>query len=263
MTKDREPISSAFEAILDSWAAGHINTMMPGQIVSFDRSTGTAVVTPCFKRKYLGQDEPVIMAPINDVPVFIIGSGDRWLTVDLTIDSYVILLISQRSIATWMQDGGIVDPVHDRKFAITDAIALAGLNPLSDALSPDIAEDAIAMRTRDNNAHVAIDEDANVDIRARTGAPIASYSRVKVAAGGGKSVQINDGSGTAIEFARLKTAFDQLKADHDALVVKYNAHIHPGVVTGEDVTLVIVPPHVELPSTADMTAAESSTVKIP
>lgn len=75
---------------------------------------------------------------------------------------------------------------------------------------------------------------------------------------GGGCVKIGSGTGTAVEFARLKIAFDQLKADHDS-------HVHPAGKlldsTGAACTGSTTVPAAG--STADMTAAQSPSVFIP
>jgi hypothetical protein len=80
------------------------------------------------------------------------------------------------------------------------------------------------------------------------------------------SVEINFGTDSAIAFSRMKTAFDQLKTDFDALVSLYNAHIHITTATvGAGPTPGVISPTTSTgsPSTADMTAAESPTIKVP
>jgi len=63
------------------------------------------------------------------------------------------------------------------------------------------------------------------------------------------TIQLNNGQGTAVEFARLKTAFD-------AFIIEYNAHTHAKAGVGTP-----TPPVV--PSTATIDAAESKTVMLP
>jgi phage gp45-like len=79
-------------------------------------------------------------------------------------------------------------------------------------------------------------------------------------------IVVNGGGGTAIEFARMKEAFDQLKSDFDNLVTAYNAHIHVTTATvGATPTPGVIAPTTSTgaPSTADMTEAESGTVEVP
>jgi len=75
------------------------------------------------------------------------------------------------------------------------------------------------------------------------------------------TVELNGGGGTAVEYSRLKTAFDQLKSDFDTLVGVFNAHVHPGVTAGVASTGSTATPGST--SSADMSPAESDTVTLP
>lgn len=68
------------------------------------------------------------------------------------------------------------------------------------------------------------------------------------------TLQLNNGSGTAVEFARLKSAFDQLVSDFNAHTHNYSIPLHVSS-TG--------PTAAPTATTADMTNAESKTVKLP
>ena len=72
------------------------------------------------------------------------------------------------------------------------------------------------------------------------------------------TIRVNGGSGTAVEFARMKQAFDSLVLQVNTLVTAFNAHTH--AVAGA-VANAPLPPAVSV--TADMAAAESETVVIP
>lgn len=66
----------------------------------------------------------------------------------------------------------------------------------------------------------------------------------------GGNLELNGNTYSAVRFAELQTAFNQLKSDFDL-------HVHGGVQTGAGSTAAPVP------STADITPAESVTVKLP
>lgn len=187
---ERERLEVAIVDIIKSYLAGHVNTVMPGQIVSFNRSEGTATIQPCFQRVYADRDDPETLPPIEDVPVFFFGSGNRWLTVDLEEDSYVILLFAQRALATWFEQGGIVDPAQSRKFALSDAIALAGLKPATDSI--DIEPDSIELRNEEGLSYVRINADDNVEIQAQR--PESTAARILVQREPQHRVILNDGS---------------------------------------------------------------------
>lgn len=230
--------------------AGHVNTSMPGQVVSFDRDNQTVSVRPCFQRKYFGLDDSVELAIISDVPIVLPGSGDRWITCDIKIDSYVILVFSQRSLAVWLNSGGVVDPAQARKFHLSDAVAIPGPNPFPDSLE-DVEVDEISMRTRDNKSYIRINTDTDIELAAGAG---ESTSSLILDAYNGR-ITLNEGTGTAIEFARMKTAFDELTTKFNLHIGKYNLHVHglPGTP----------PTTLDTPTTADMSLAESNKIKIP
>lgn len=157
MTSDRTDVSVAFDSIRHA-ILSDIRTCMPGQIVSFDRDNQTATIQPCLKRRIKGRVDPIAYPPVEDVPVVFFGSGDYWITVDLKADSYVLLCASERSIATWLDQGGIQDPTVKHKFDISDVFAIPGPNPNPTALST-VTADALELRTRDNNVVLRIEDD--------------------------------------------------------------------------------------------------------
>jgi len=84
-------------------------------------------------------------------------------------------------------------------------------------------------------------------------------------------VELNNGTDSAIAFARMKTAFDLLRTEINTFVVAFNAlvtlfgtHVHtlvtPGVASSGPPPAPGVP---AVPATATMDAAESPTVKVP
>lgn len=74
-------------------------------------------------------------------------------------------------------------------------------------------------------------------------------------------MEIGGNANFAARFNELKSGFDQLLGDHNALVSKYNTHVHPGVVVGPGSSLVT--PSIESPSTASIDAAKIDEIKFP
>ncbi len=66
----------------------------------------------------------------------------------------------------------------------------------------------------------------------------------------GGDLELNGNANTAVRFTDLETAFNALKSD-------YNTHVHAGVTSGGASTAIATPQ-----STADMSGAESPTVKL-
>lgn len=226
-------LGTMFREIIDSYVM-NMYTCLPAQVISFDRSNQTCEVQPVLKIKFYDEPEAVNLPIITDVPVVFPGSGDFWVTVDVKADSYVLLVFSQRSIASWLNGGGVVEPEVSRKFHISDAIAIPGINPFPDAIE-NFDADCITIRNRNNDQFVKVKADC---------------------------VEVNGNADFAVAYNDLKAAFDQLKSDFDNFVnLKYNLHVHPGVVAGPASTGVT--PLVGASSTADMSGAKVDTVKLP
>jgi hypothetical protein len=89
-----------------------------------------------------------------------------------------------------------------------------------------------------------------------SGGAIAAF--VNFLAGG--NLELNGNDYSAVRYQELETAFNQLKSDFNNLVTAYNAHSHTGVTVGAGVTG--SPVAAGVPSEADISPAESDTVKI-
>ncbi len=151
MTEDRTPLDNAFDQIFDALITGKINTIKIGRVTEFQKTKPPKVsVQIVNKRLYEGAEEAELLPIIEDVPIVYPGSGDWWLTFPVVKDSYVVLLVSDRSIADWLDQGGVVEPSKRRKFDISDAIAIAGILPDPENLD-SIDDDGIALRKKDNS----------------------------------------------------------------------------------------------------------------
>ena len=102
-------------------------TAMPGQIVSYNASTGLCVVKPLLQRKYVGEDSPIDLPNITNVPVCFPSMGKSRLRFPIKAGDEGQILWQQRSIDGWLQRGGTVDPEDPRKFNISDATFWPGL----------------------------------------------------------------------------------------------------------------------------------------
>ena len=144
--------------ILDSWARGQIHTCMPGTVTAFtDRGTPQVSVRPGFKRLKEGADVAEDLPIIENVPVVYPGGSDYMIVFDLPVDSPVLLVFTERSIGSWMQQGGSADPALDHMFDLSDAIAIPGLIPHPSELPTDVIEDGIEIRNRDGDVYIKID----------------------------------------------------------------------------------------------------------
>jgi hypothetical protein len=103
---------------------------LPGQIDSYDPSSGKATVQPLLREKYADGDvvEP---PPIPNVPVVFPRTAAASITLPIARGDGVLLLFCQRSMDTWLSSGGVANPDDIRMHSLSDAIAIPGLVPFS------------------------------------------------------------------------------------------------------------------------------------
>lgn len=115
-----------------------IHICLPGRIESYDYTTQKASVKPLLKRVYEDDGEIQALPVIVDVPVIFARSGGASLTFPIAEGDGVLLIFAERSLDEWLTLGGDQAPVDPRKFDLTDAIAIPGLNSFNvDSLDPN------------------------------------------------------------------------------------------------------------------------------
>jgi len=168
MTNATERPDTALAEIFDSLMRD-VHTCMPGIVTAFDRDTQTATVQPCLQRKFKGM-EPQNLPVVENVPIVYPGSGDLWLVFDIEVDSYVLLVFSERAIATWMEKGDVVDPKLRRTFNLSDAIAIPGLLPGPVQFSGAVVEGEIGLRSADGTKKAVLDSSGVLTVNSQVDA---------------------------------------------------------------------------------------------
>ena len=221
MTADsRSSLETAIQAGIDA-ALKELHTCLPGEIVSFDPVEQTADIQLSIKRKQSGG---LVNIPVlKEVPIRYLAGSTYTITFPLVEGDNVLVVFAERSIDTWLVNGGIQDPADIRKHSFSDAFAFPMMYSQSGKIA-NFDNDNMQIRTRDGSAEITIK--ANGDI------------------------ELNGNGDTAVRFSDLKTAFDTLKSE-------FNAHTHPTAPAGP----ISTPSNA--PSAADIDPAEVTTVKVP
>lgn len=143
-----------------------VHTALPGIVKSYDPTTNKATVQPALNKKYV--TGPMPMPILENVPVMFSGGTNFNITFPISEGDYVLLIFIERSIDLWLSVGGQVTPDDPRKFDLSDAIAIPGLQPFTGDFSQ-----------RNNNEFVIsfagseIVIQANGDIQIKTGNKVA------------------------------------------------------------------------------------------
>lgn len=136
-----EVLRRAVDARLES-----VNTAIPARVESYDRATQTISAQPLVRAIYFdesGARQSERLPMVTRVPVVFQGAGDYASTFPLAKGDTVLLVFAQASIDKWLARGGDVDPLDDRRFDLSDAIAIPGLRSRPSSLdSSATASDA-------------------------------------------------------------------------------------------------------------------------
>lgn len=148
----RITIEELIQIGIDS-ATKELHTALPGVIETFYPDKQLADIQVTIKRK-LG-DELVNLPKLVEVPVCYPKTSNFSITFPLSEGDHVLLIFAERSIDTWLQDGGIQAPYESRTHSLSDAFAIPILFPQNDVIS-SFNTNAIEIRSDDRAAFISI-----------------------------------------------------------------------------------------------------------
>lgn len=108
----------------------NVHIALPAKVVKYIASNAAVDAQPTLRMPYKdeGGDRQTEELPvIPNVPVIFPGSGPNRITFPIEIGDTVMLLFSEASLDKWMSEGGVVDPLDDRRNHLSDAVAIPGL----------------------------------------------------------------------------------------------------------------------------------------
>ena len=135
-------------------ATEDIHTAVPAVIVSFDPSSGMAVVQP--KAKYKKPNNEWINYPqVSGVPVVFPQSKNVAIAFPVKAGDNCLLVFSETAIDYWLY-GKETDT--DLRFDLSSAIAIPNLSTMgNDAMQEACAEDAVVLKAFDTKLKVGND----------------------------------------------------------------------------------------------------------
>lgn len=107
----------------------NVHTALPGIVKSYDPTTNKASIQPALNKNYASG--PMPMPLLENVPILFPGGTSFNVTFPVNIGDYVLLIFIERSIDLWLSVGGQVTPNDPRKFDLSDAVAIPGLQPFT------------------------------------------------------------------------------------------------------------------------------------
>jgi hypothetical protein len=102
-----------------------MNTALPGEVVSYDASTGKAEVRALVRQTY---EDGVTLTPpvISNVPIIMPRTRGASLTLPVASGDPVLIVFAQWSIDRWASEGRLVNAGDARTHSMSDAVAFLG-----------------------------------------------------------------------------------------------------------------------------------------
>lgn len=216
-------MSSIPQMFADSVSAilSNIHTALPGIIKSYDATTNKATIQPALNKAYVTGSMP--MPLLENVPIMFPGGKDFNITYPINEGDYVLLIFIERSIDLWLSVGGQVTPDDPRKFDLSDAVAIPGLQPFTGDFSERNNTDfsinyAGSSITIKSNGDIIINTVNKVGIGNSTAEVLDVLSRVinilqtSITEAVGQPIQQTPLPPTGDTYTSLKLLIDNLKA---------------------------------------------------
>lgn len=128
----RTPTLAAILNAVKSQTFADLRVSMPARVEKYDDATQLADVQPLLKESYTDEEGERAIARlpvITNVPVVFPGGGGMRITFPVRAGDTVMLVFSDRSIDSWLAQGGEATPEDERRHHLSDAVAWPGLHP--------------------------------------------------------------------------------------------------------------------------------------
>lgn len=158
MTEDStlaQAIKVSFESMMEN-----IHTCLPGRVEKYEYSQQKANVKPLIKKVYL--DNTVVDLPVLvNVPIVFPRTVSAGITFPINKGDGVLLLFSERALERWYSSGDDSEPGDNRKFDLSDAIAIPGLYSFGQA---NIASNNDDLEIHHSGQKVTIKKNGDIEI---------------------------------------------------------------------------------------------------
>ena len=153
----KSPLADAIKQAIE-YQLLQVHTCIPGTIQTYDYATQKASVLPSVKATFYDGNS-IAYPVINDVPVIFPRSGGASLTFPVNKGDGVLVLFSERALERWLSSkGGTVEQGVNRRFDLSDAIAIVGLNSIVTS-TLGTKDDVVLVY---NNAKITIKKDGTI-----------------------------------------------------------------------------------------------------
>lgn len=148
--RQKDPAKALTDRIESALYETH--TALPGRVKSYSATKQRATVQVQIKRRFTPPGQPeqeILIAPLLEVPVLFPRAGGYSITFPVAVNDPCLVIFSERDIRGWIENGAVAVPPTARKHDYSDAVALLGLYPTPNALSPGSFASGLQLRSDD------------------------------------------------------------------------------------------------------------------
>ena len=140
-----------------------IGTSIPAHILEFDVETQLAKVQIAIEFHSVDGDSFAI-APIVNVPVYFGGGNAFILEHQIDTDDEGLLIVAQRCIDGWKEQGGVAPQTVLRKLDMQDAIFIPGVRSKPNVIT-DFQNDGVRIRSKDGTRHIHLKNTGEIEVK--------------------------------------------------------------------------------------------------
>lgn len=156
----RAQLESVIKIAIDS-AMKEVHTCLPAVVTKVNHAEQLIDAQITIKRKLAGK--LVELPLLTNVPIRYPRSKTFSFTFPIEVGDHVELRFCERSIDTWLIDGGIQNPFDIRKHSLSDAFATPAMYHQKDII-PDFDPTNLEIKTNSGDTKIIVKASENVEI---------------------------------------------------------------------------------------------------
>ncbi len=160
MADKRTQLETVIQTGIDS-ALKELHTCFPAVVTRVDHSTQLIDAQITIKRKLSGVS--VELPLLTGVPIRYFKVNKFSITAPIEIGDEVLLIFSERSIDTWLIEGGIQNPFDFRKHSLSDAFALPMMYSQKNVI-PNFDSSNLEIKTNTGDTKIIIKVSEDIEI---------------------------------------------------------------------------------------------------
>lgn len=142
------------------YSLSNVHTSFPAKVLKYSASDQKADVQPLIKKVYVDNRVESYPAIVN-VPIIFPRTATAIISLPIKPGDLVLVLIMERSIDQWLEGSGKEsEPISNRRFDLSDAVAIPGLYPFGNGSNahPD------SILIKNGSTSIKVDPDGKIEM---------------------------------------------------------------------------------------------------